>query len=222
MARRGAAVPRGEQRSLSTAMSGHSDLSDEELLAAHISGDSAAFGELFRRHSDRMWAVALRTCRDPEEAADAVQDAMISAFRRAGSFRGQAKVSTWMHRIVVNACLDRLRSKKAKATVPLPETESDRATPDHRDGIDEHTTRMTVMAALAELPDEQRLALTLVDLEGWSVDEAGEILGIPPGTVKSRCFRGRARLHATLRNRDGDSDVPPDMPGGSSAARGGG
>ena len=88
--------------------------SDTELLRRHVSGDNEAFGELFRRHRDRLWAVALRTVCDPEEAADALQDAMISAFRRAADFRGDAAVTTWLHRIVVNACLDRLRRKTAR------------------------------------------------------------------------------------------------------------
>ncbi len=196
-------------------------VTDEELLAAHIAGDAEAFGELFRRQSDRLWAVALRTCRDREDAADALQDAMISAFRRAETFRGTAKVSTWLHRIVVNACLDRLRHRKAKATVPLPDAEADMGTPDRRDRISEHVTRMTVMAAVARLPDEQRLALTLVDLEGWSVDDAAQILGVPPGTVKSRCFRGRARLYAALRNHEETVDVPPDVTGGPASPKAG-
>lgn len=206
---------------LTVAMMDFDDTSDEALLAAHVAGDPHAFSELFRRHSDRMWAVALRTCRDPDDAADAVQDAMISAFRRAGTFKGRSKVSTWLHRIVVNACLDRLRSRKAKPTVPLPDTESDYGTPDHTDHIDQHTTKITVMAALAELPDEQRLALTLVDLEGWSVQDASEILEVPVGTVKSRCFRGRARMLESLRNQEDDDGVPPDVTDGSTSTKGG-
>ena len=89
-------------------------LSDAELLRRHVAGDSDAFGELFRRHRDRLWAVALRTASDPEEAADALQDAMVSAFRRAGDFRGDSAVTTWLHRIVVNACLDRLRRRAVR------------------------------------------------------------------------------------------------------------
>lgn len=96
--------------------------SDRDLLAQHCAGDPDAFGELFRRHKDRMWAVALRTCRDPELAADAVQDGFISAFRRADSFRGDSQVTTWLHRIVVNACLDRIR--RIKPTSELPEKTS--------------------------------------------------------------------------------------------------
>ena len=84
---------------------------DHELLRRHVAGDAEAFGELFRRHRDRLWAVALRTVCDPDEAADALQDAMVSAFRRAADFRGESAVTTWLHRIVVNASLDRLRRR---------------------------------------------------------------------------------------------------------------
>src|SRR5229473_6757200 len=91
--------------------------SDQELLRRHVAGDAEAFGELFRRHRDRLWAVALRTVCDPDEAADALQDAMLSAFRRAGDFRGDSAVTTWLHRIVVNACLDRMRRRAARPAV---------------------------------------------------------------------------------------------------------
>ena len=94
---------------------------DAELIAAHVAGDRWAFDELVRRHRDRMWAVALRTLRDPEEASDALQEAFISAFRAAGSFRAESQVTTWLHRIVVNACLDRARRRQSRPTVPLPE-----------------------------------------------------------------------------------------------------
>ena len=89
-------------------------LDDRELLARHVDGDPEAFGEIVRRHRDRLWAVALRTLGDREEAADAVQDALISAYRAAHTFRGQSAVTTWLHRITVNACLDRAR----KAVLP--------------------------------------------------------------------------------------------------------
>src|SRR6201991_5296656 len=94
---------------------GRPEPSAAELLRRHGAGDPGAFGELFRRHRDRLWAVALRTACDPEEAADALQDAMVSAFRRAGDFRGKSAVTTWLHRIVVNASLDRLRRKASHA-----------------------------------------------------------------------------------------------------------
>ena len=90
-------------------------------------GDPDAFGTLFARHRDRLWAVALRTTGDPEEAADALQDALIAAFRRADSYRGDAAVTTWLHRIVVNACLDRLRRRKVRLADPLPDDLDERA-----------------------------------------------------------------------------------------------
>ena len=94
-----------------------SDPDDAELLRRHVAGDDEAFGVLVRRHRDRLWAVALRTLGNPEDAADAVQDALINAFRRASSFRGDASVTTWLHRIVVNACLDRIRLAASRPSV---------------------------------------------------------------------------------------------------------
>ena len=170
--------------------------SDRELLQAHVDGDAAAFGELFARHRDRLWAVALRTMGNPEDAADGLQDGMIAAFRRAGSFRGEAAVTTWLHRVVVNACLDRLRRMRSRAADPLPE-DLDRAAvlgAEAADPIEEQQQRDDVGAALAQLNPDQRAALVLVDMQGYSVEEAAAILRCAPGTVKSRCARGRARL----------------------------
>ena len=190
------------------------DAQDRALLQAHLDGDAQAFGELVRRNQQRMWAVALRTLGDTEEAADAVQDACLSAFRAADRFRGDAKVSTWLHRIVVNACLDRVRRKAVRPTVPLPE----QSPADPRDQLGERETGLEVQRALAELPVEQRLAIVLVDLQGLSGDEAAAVLEVPAGTVKSRCFRGRARLAVTLSflradgNQDHATAVPPVEP----------
>jgi RNA polymerase sigma-70 factor, ECF subfamily len=170
---------------------------DADLLRAHAAGDPDAFAELVRRHQARMWAIALRTVRDPEEAADALQDALISAYRAAGSFRAESAVTTWLHRIVVNACLDRIRRRQVRATVPLPE-EGPGEPADTRDRLAERDNAMAIEAALGELPPEQRLALVLVDVEGYSVAEAAALLGVAEGTVKSRCSRGRARLAILL------------------------
>ena len=188
---------------------------DAELLAAHCAGDPDAFGELFRRHRDRMWAVALRTCGDREMAADAVQDGFLAAFRRADSFRGDAAVTTWLHRIVVNACLDRLRRRRP--TSPLPEYESLEFA-DSRDAHSSTESALDVRAALARLPEGQRLALVLVDMHGLGVAEAAQVLGVAEGTVKSRCARGRAAL-AELLGIAGDrrtgTERDPSDPGGN-------
>lgn len=184
------------------------DQVDRDLVQAHVAGDPHAFNTLLSRHRQRLWAVALRTTGNAEDASDAVQDACLSAFRSAASYRGDARVTTWLHRIVVNACLDRARRQAVRPTVPLPE----QPPPDTRDRLAEAETHLVVSAALAALPEEQRLAIVLVDLQGLSVDEAAAVLAVPAGTVKSRCFRGRARLAValgSLRNPDGAAAVRP-------------
>ena len=189
--------------------------SDVELLRAHAAGDLGAFEEIVRRHRDRLWAVALRTMREPEEAADALQDALISAYRAAGAFRGDSAVTTWLHRIVVNACLDRIRRRQVRSTVPLPE-EGPGEPADGRDRMAERDTALAVEAALGTLPVEQRAAITLVDIEGYSVADTAAMLGVAEGTVKSRCARGRARLAVQLghlRNPDTAAAVVPGSTG---------
>jgi len=204
---------------------------DAELLRAHVDGDPRAFGELVRRHRDRLWAVALRTVGDREEAADAVQDALLSAHRGAARFRGDSAVTTWLHRIVVNACLDRLRRRQAHPTVPLPDgSHSDEggrgSGPEPAAPVQDHDTALVVRAALAALPIEQRSALVLVDVQGYPVLEAAEILGVAEGTIKSRCARGRARMALALGHLRTGSDAPPaggaSPPGGPPAAGGAG
>lgn len=168
---------------------------DEELLAAHRHGDAAAFPELVGRHTDRMWGVAVRTLRDEYEAADAVQEALLAALRAADRYRGDASVRTWLSRIVVNTCLDRLRLARRRPTVPWPEHDVPCR---HPDAVAAMATRMAVEDALALLPVEQRLAVVLVDVQGFAVAEAAQVLDVPAGTVKSRCARGRTRLARLL------------------------
>jgi RNA polymerase sigma-70 factor (ECF subfamily) len=195
---------------------GDGDAQDRALLAAHVAGEPHAFDDLLGRHRQRMWAVAIRTLGDPEDASDAVQDASLSAYRAAASFRGEARVTTWLHRIVVNACLDRARRQAVRPTVPMPE----RPPADPRDVLAERETQVLVQLALAALPEEQRAAIVLIDLTGFSVEDAAAILDVPPGTVKSRCFRARARLAVSLgylRNPESPEPVPPaaDLEGGT-------
>jgi RNA polymerase sigma-70 factor, ECF subfamily len=200
------------------------------LLRSHVRGDPDAFGQLFARHRERLWAVAIRTLGDPEEAADALQDAMISAFRRAGSFRGDSAVTTWLHRIVVNAALDRMRRRAARPTASsgdegvLDGLASGGPLSDPSGVTD---TAMDVMTELRKLVPEQQAALVLVDMLGYSVADAAEVLGVSEGTVKSRAARGRARLLPRLahlrpsavpnqdrRNRSAGPNVLPAQEGG--------
>lgn len=205
--------------------------SDAELLRAHVAGDPRAFAQLFHRHRDRLWAVALRTLADREEAADALQDALLSAHRAASRFRGDSAVTTWLHRIVVNACIDRIRRRQAHPTVPLPDgsrhSDPERWFREPPAPAPDRDTVLVVRQALASLPTEQRAALVLVDVQGYPVAEAAAILGVAEGTVKSRCARGRARLAGLLSDlrpvtapnpgHAGQADVGP-VTGGNPAA----
>jgi RNA polymerase sigma-70 factor (ECF subfamily) len=192
--------------------------SDADLLRAHVEGDPAAFAELVRRHRDRLWAVALRTIGDREEAADAVQDALLSAHRAAARFRGDSAVTTWLHRIVVNACLDRMRRRQAHPTVPLPDgghfDDARVNGPEPAAPVQDHDTALVVRQALAGLPADQRAAIVLIDVQGYAVAEAAVILGVAEGTIKSRCARGRARMAITLGHlRPGLDKTGPDKTG---------
>lgn len=198
------------------------DAADRALMARHVEGDPDAFSELFNRHRDRLWAVALRTTGDPEEAADALQDAAVSAFRAAATFRSEAAVGTWLYRIVVNACVDRARRRASRPTVSYPDEQSpawQRAVRDPSDMADNRELRIVLEDALASLPLDQRAAVVAVDLEGLSVEEAAQALGVPTGTIKSRCARGRAKLAvllADLRSRPAagnQRDAAPVKPG---------
>ena len=181
------------------------------MLRRHVAGDPEAFGLLFLRHRERLWAVAVRTLSDPEEAADALQEAMISAFRRAGSFRGDSAVTTWLHRIVVNACLDRLRRRAARPAADgadertLDHLAIGRAAPDPSTSSD---ISLDVMSALRTLPPDQQAALVLVDMLGYPVADAADILAVSQGTIKSRCARGRARLLPRLAHLRPRTNAP--------------
>lgn len=171
---------------------GRHERSDAELLAAHVAGDRYAFDQLFRRHHRQLHRLARLTSRTSEDADDALQDAMLSADRGAGSFRYDAAVSSWLHRIVVNACLDRLRRAKAHPTAPLEDVYP------VADRTAQVETAIAVQRALMRLPVEQRAAVVAVDMQGYSIADTARMLGVAEGTVKSRCARARARLAPLL------------------------
>lgn len=162
--------------------------SDTELLAAHAAGDRHAFAELFGRHHRQLYRLARLSSLSREDADDAFQDAMLSAHRSASSFRDDAAVSTWLHRIVLNACLDRVRRAQSRPTVPFEDVYpiADRSS--------QVETAVVVQRALLRLPLPQRAAVVAVDMHGYSIAETARMLGVPEGTVKSRCARARARL----------------------------
>jgi RNA polymerase sigma-70 factor, ECF subfamily len=227
------AAPGDEHARRAADLARNSELPDAELLKLHVDGDPDAFGQLFARHRDRLWAVAVRTLSDPEDAADALQDAMISAFRRAASFRGESAVTTWLHRIVVNACLDRMRRRTARPEVSggderlldMMAADGTGHDPSRRSDI-----AMEVKAALRHLPHDQQVALVLVDMLEYPVAEAAAMLGVAEGTVKSRCARGRSRLLPRLAHlkqpaagpgeaRAAPAKAPPRGPSGADGNR---
>jgi RNA polymerase sigma-70 factor (ECF subfamily) len=173
------------------------EMSDAELLSAHVGGDRDAFGTLVSRHRDHLWHVAKRTSYSDEDAADALQDAMLSAHRMAATYRKDAAVLSWLHSIVVNACLDRIRRNRVRPIAARYPDDVEQIR-DERDRISDLEITLDVEAALFALPPDQRAAVVAVDVEGCSVKEAARRLGVPEGTIKSRCARGRKKLAFVL------------------------
>ena len=176
--------------------------SDEELLAAHLQGDRAAFAALMARHERRIYGLCFRVLGNREDAEDATQETFIGALRRAASFRGEAAFSTWLYRIAVNAATDQARRRGRSRTVPLESEETHREVATVGDPSGAVATSLTVQAALRAVPEDFRIALVLCDLYGFAYTQAAEILGVPVGTVKSRVFRGRLALGAQLAEQE--------------------
>ncbi len=170
------------------------DRSDPELVASFLDGDVAAFTALTRRHEDKIFAIAWRITGDRSDALDATQDALITVYRKVGSWRGESAFSTWLYRIVVNATRDVMR-KKGRAPVPEEEV-IPRASSDDVEG--EVSTRLDVRRALLELPEDYREAVVMHDIGGIPYEEIAEATGVALGTVKSRISRGRKKLARSL------------------------
>lgn len=180
-----------------TPLTAESPLTDAELLDAHVAGDPNAFSALVRRHYDYLWRLAIRTSFNREDAAEALQEALVSAYRRAESFRHACPVQGWLYRIVVNACLDKMRAQRLRTHSQLTPTLHERVS--LRDHFHQDPAYAIIVAeALSELPGDQRDAVVVVDMLRCSVAEASHLLNVPPGTIKSRCSRGRAKLSVLL------------------------
>jgi RNA polymerase sigma-70 factor (ECF subfamily) len=170
---------------------------EAEMVARLRAGDKDAFEALFRAHSGALMAVARRFFGDTDDAADAVQDAFVSAFRAMESFEGTARLGTWLHRITVNACLMKLRRRKRSRLVPLDESQASagRSEDDHL-GRSEVVER--VRACIERLPPAYRTVIRLRDIEGVDTAEAAGRLGTNEGAVKVRLHRARQALKALL------------------------
>ena len=187
------------------------DKTDEIDLVARVRrGDEAACEDLVRRHTGALLAVARRFLGCPEESADAVQEAFLAAFRSLDSFEGSAALGTWLHRIVVNNCLGRLRSRKRRPTVSLDRLLPAFAEDGHHarpvrswsgpadDPVVRDETRTQVRACIDQLPDAYRTVLLLRDIEEFDTDQTAAILGIAVGAVKTRLHRARMALRTLL------------------------
>jgi RNA polymerase sigma-70 factor, ECF subfamily len=187
------------------------DAPDAELVRRFLAGDAQAFGELVERHERRIFAVCLRILGNAEDAADATQDTLLSVVRKLDGFRGEAAFTTWLHRIALNICYDHLRRAQRRPTLhrvvddELPELELGAPVPDHADAVAEERT---IAAALADVPEEFRVAIVLADVQDLPYEQIAGILDVPVGTVKSRVHRGRLALARALGLAPGEPQAP--------------
>lgn len=173
---------------------------DAELVARVVDGDHDAFNQIMRNHEDRVFSVCMRLMGDRELALDATQETFLTTFRKADQFEGNAALGTWIYRIAVNTCYDQLRKQKRRRTDPIPD-HLDPADQGAQDAVESAAVRPGIQRALAALPPDFRSAVVLSDIEGLSLPDVAEILGVPVGTVKSRVFRGRRLLAGELGNQ---------------------
>jgi len=180
-------------------------MDEQALIDSARQGDARAFNQLVLLYQSTAYNVAYRILSDPDAAADATQDAFLSAFKAMRTFRG-GSYKAWLLRIVTNACYDQLRRKKRRPATSLDdlpvEVDHSPYMHDPAEGPDEFVERQelghTIQAGIATLPVEQRTILVLSDVQGLNYNEIAEVTGLSLGTVKSRLSRGRARLRDYL------------------------
>ena len=203
---------------------------DASFLDRLRGGDDAAFAELVERNAGRMLAAANRLLRNEDEARDAVQDAFVSAFKSIAAFNAEAKLSTWLHRIVVNAALMRLRSRKHRAEQSIDDLlprfddagrwaqEPGRVAASSQELLERRETRVVVRHCIDQLPDTYRTVLLMRDIDDLDTDEAAELLGITPNAVKIRLHRARQALRTLIEQELRRTDGPAGRAGRGSAS----
>jgi RNA polymerase sigma-70 factor (ECF subfamily) len=218
-------TPAGDPVDLASAGLQPADAPDHDLVTALRSGDPRAFETLVRRYGGRMLATARRMMVVEDDAHDVVQEAFLSAFRSIESFAGTARLSTWLHRIVVNAALMKLRSRRRRpeesidALLPRFDDSGHFAEPVARwEGggvarLERQETRLAVRAAIDRLPDNYRTVLLLRDIEELDTEETAARLALTPSIVKMRLHRARQALRALI-SRDFEQEIPPADGGG--------
>jgi len=186
-------------------------MEEASLISMAKQGDLLAFNRLITTHQTRLFNVAYRIMGDPDDAADATQDALISAFRKLNSYRG-GSFRAWLMRIVTNACYDELRRRKRKPAVSMDDLGEETLEADDigdsvllapQEGPEEEAMRGELARAIQDclnrLPDEFRIVAVLADVQGYEYGEVSKVVGKPLGTVKSRLARARARLRDCLQ-----------------------
>lgn len=184
-------------------------VSDEELVRSFLDGDSAAFEELVNRYESTIMNMAYRLLGNRSDASDVCQEVFVLLLRKLGSFRGEAKFSTWLYRVSLNACHDHARRMKRHISLSespgedLPEMEQ--RLPDSRVDLPEISVERaelqeTVQECISRLPNKFKEVIYLHDIRGYNYKEVAEILDISLGTVKSRLNRARNRLAKELQD----------------------
>lgn len=189
------------------------DTREQDWVAAAGRGDQGAFEELVRLYEKRVLALTARMCKNPEDAAEAAQEAFFAAWRGLGSFRGESSFSTWLYRLASNACVDLLRREGRRAAVSLDDRELNfdiaSSVPSPQEEAERRELGEQIEAGLRALPPEYRAVLVLREIQQLRYDEIAEALGLDAGTVKSRISRGRKRLRAFLLENGNFSPPAP-------------
>jgi RNA polymerase sigma-70 factor, ECF subfamily len=187
--------------------------SDEELVARATAGDQEAFGQLVARWERPIYALAYRTLRREEEARDVVQDAFLRAYRGLKGFKGEAKFSSWLYRITLNLCRDWMRKERRAPVAQVPEgtdpldLADQQAAPTEsvEDLVARREMSAAVQLAMAELPEEQRVAIMLKEYQGLTFQEIAEMLDCPLSTVKTRLYQGLTVLRRRLERQQAEA-----------------
>lgn len=202
------------------------DLQEQAWVAAARRGDEAAFEALVRLYEKRVMALALRMCRDPEDAAEAAQEAFLAAWQGLPSFRGESGFSTWLYRLTSNACVDQLRREgrhrsaagpsfnDEEARVDVPDT-----APSPQEAAERRELRAQIESGLQSLSPDHREVLLLREMQQLNYDEIAARLSLDVGTVKSRISRGRKQLRNFLLKTGNFSGSAPSKEAGKEGCK---
>jgi RNA polymerase sigma-70 factor (ECF subfamily) len=189
---------------------------DQRLIAASLKGDASAFGDLVRRHQDRLFHTVYRLVDNAEDALDVVQEAFLSAYQSLDSFKGDSLFFTWLYRIVVNTAISMKRRRRVVLSIDAarigsdpqidPADMSEANRPEH--ALDQAEQSRRVQKALTKLSPEHRAVLVMKDMEGQKYEDMADVLGVPIGTIRSRLHRARLELRAILEQDEEGEPAP--------------